>query len=122
MQIRKYQSSPVDEGDNLPAVLKDAYKALRGNISFGKQGFNKQSVNLNLVTDNIDGNFDVISDTGLADTQFTVTHNLNRQPIGYFVIRQSKAGSFYDSGTAWTTTQIFLKCSGANVAATIFVI
>lgn len=121
MQIRKLAKDPINGGDNSEKVLRDTYKALRGNISYGKQGFNKQNSTLGLVTDNIDGNFDAVADTGIADTEFVVTHNLNRVPIGFHVIRQSKAGSFYDSGTAWTTTQIFLKCGTANVAAIFFV-
>src|SRR5262249_14994748 len=102
-------------------VLKDVYKALRGNISYGGQGSNPSNPTLGLVTDNIDGNWGTVSDSGVADTEFVVTHNLNRVPIGFHVVRQSAAGSFYDSGTAWTSTQIFLKCSAANVAATFFI-
>jgi len=121
MQVRKPSEHVPGEANNYKKMMKDVYKALRGNISYGHQGFNKNNITLGLVTDNIDGNFDAVSDTGVADTQFIVTHNLNRVPIGFHVVRQSLAGSFYDSGTAWTDTQIFLKCSTANVAATFFV-
>lgn len=121
MQVRKPSTHVIGEGNNHVKVLKDVYKALRGNISYGRQGFNAANPTLGLVTDNVDGNFGITSDTGVADTQFTVTHNLNRIPIGFHVVRQNKAGSFYDSGTAWTTTHIFLKCNVANVAATFFI-
>lgn len=121
MQVRKPSKHVVGEGDNHEKVLKDVYKALRGNISYGGQGTNASDPTLGLVTDNIDGNFGITSDSGAADTEFAVTHNLNRVPIGFHVVRQNKAGSFYDSGTAWTTTQIFLKCSAANAAATFFI-
>lgn len=121
MQVRKPQKHIIGEGNNHEKVLKDIYKALRGNISYGQQGANPQNPTLGLVTDNIDGAFGSTGDTGAIDTQFTITHNLNRIPIGFHVVRQNKAGSFYDSGTAWTTTQIFLKCNAANVAATFFI-
>ena len=122
MQIRKFSKHNVGEGDNSEKVLKDVYKALRGNISYGKQGFNQQNPTLGLVTDNIDGNFASTNNTGLADTTFSLTHNLNRVPIGFNVITQNKAASFYNDGSvAWTTTQIFLKCGTANVTATFFV-
>jgi hypothetical protein len=99
-------------------VLRDVYKALRGNISYGRQSGN---LDTGLSPDNIDGAFGVVSDTGVVNTQFSVTHNLNRIPIGYHVIMQNKAGSFYTSGTAWTDTQIFLKCSVANVSVRFFI-
>jgi hypothetical protein len=120
MQVRKPSTHLTDDNNHVE-VLKDVYKALRGNISYGHTGYNKHNPSLGLVMDNIDGTFASVSDTGVADTEFTVTHNLNRVPIGFHVVRQNKAGSFYDSGTKWTTTQIFLKCNVANVAATFFV-
>lgn len=121
MQVRKPSKHIIGEGNNHEKMLKDVYKALRGNISYGRQGFNQQDVTLGLVTDNIDGAFGTIADSGVADTQFSVVHNLNRVPIGFHVVRQNKAGSFYDSGTAWSTTHIYLKCNVANVAATFFI-
>lgn len=99
-------------------VLKDVYKALRGNISYGRQS---NTLSTGLATDNIDGAFGVTSDTGLADTQFVITHNLNRIPIGFHTIKTNKACSMYASGTGWTDTQIFLKCNVANVSATFFI-
>lgn len=120
MQVRKPSTHLINDTNHVE-VLKDVYKALRGNISYGHAGYNKHNPTLGLVPDNVDGNFCSITNTGLADTEFAVTHNLNRVPIGFHVVRQNKAGSFYDSGTAWTKTQIFLKCNVANVAATFFV-
>jgi hypothetical protein len=121
MQVRKPSKHIIGDGNNHEDVLGDVYKALRGNISYGKQGFNEANPTLGIVTDNVDGNFGTTANSGTADTQFVVTHNLNRVPIGFHVVRQNKAGSFYDSGAAWTTTQIFLKCNVANVAATFFI-
>lgn len=72
---------------------------------------------------NLNGNWSgsPFATPGAPDTEFAVTHNLNRIPVGYWVVRQDKAASFYDSGTAWTTTKIFLKCSVATVTISIYV-
>ena len=56
-----------------------------------------------------------IADTGTADTEFTVSHDLNRIPVYYLVVYSDKACSVYDSGTAWTDSEIYLKCDAANV-------
>ena len=55
-----------------------------------------------------------VTDTGTADVEFTVDHNLGRVPSVYFW-NISKSGFVYDSNrTGWTTTQMTLKCSAAN--------
>lgn len=123
MQIRNPANHAEGENNHVE-VLRDVHKALRKNISYGRLGWNSQDPNnaaTGMVVDNIDGAWGKIADTGIADTQFTVTHNLLRVPVGFHVVRQSKAGSFYDSGVTWTNTQIFLKCNVANVAATFFI-
>lgn len=118
MQIRKPQNTFSGDGNNHEDVLKDIYKALRRNISYGGP------TQTGLQADNINGAFGTTANTGAADTEFSVTHNLNRVPVGFHVINQSKAGSFYGTptlGTHWSKTQIFLKCNVANVAATFFI-
>ena len=62
-----------------------------------------------------------VADSGNADTEFSVTHYLGRVPSGFIVTKSDKACSVYDSGTAWTTSTIYLKCDAANVALTIAV-
>ena len=59
------------------------------------------------------------TDTGTANTEFAIAHHLGRTPAGFLVTRLDKAGSVYDSGTAWTETAIYLKCSAANAAVTL---
>jgi hypothetical protein len=68
-----------------------------------------------LFTDNFNAQIFTVADTGLADTEFSVSHTLKRVPSGYLVVNRDKAGVVYDSGTAWTVTEIYLKC---NVAST----
>src|SRR3990167_5380480 len=58
-----------------------------------------------------------VTDAGLADTEFAVVHNLGAIPT--FVIPlphegQTVAGAPYASGTAWTSTTVYLKFPSAN--------
>lgn len=62
-----------------------------------------------------------VSDTGNADTEFTVTHHLGRTPTGFIVTNTDKAAQVYDSGTAWTSTSVYLKSATANCAVTVTV-
>lgn len=70
----------------------------------------------------IEGQFRVVTTHATPDTEFTVAHDLGRAVVGYFVIRLDKAGVVYDSGTAWTTSNIYLKCNVASVACTLFLL
>ena len=72
--------------------------------------------------ENVSGQFQVVADTGAADTEFTVSHGLGAVPIGYLLLNIDKAGVVYDSGTAWTSSNVYLKCSVANCAVTLFLI
>jgi hypothetical protein len=62
-----------------------------------------------------------VADTGNANTEFTLTHYLKRAPDGFILTKSDKACNIYDSGTAWTTTAIYLKCDAANAAVEICV-
>lgn len=64
-----------------------------------------------------------VADTGNADTEFAVAHNMGRIPAGYIVVKTSIAANVYTStgGTAWSTTAIYLKADAANAAITVIV-
>lgn len=62
-----------------------------------------------------------IADTGVADTEFTVTHHLGHVPSGFLVTMSDKACACYDSGTAWTSSAIYLKCNAASAAIKVLV-
>jgi hypothetical protein len=72
--------------------------------------------------ENISGEWQVVADTGNADTEFSITHTIGAVPIGFIVTNIDKGAVIYDSGTAWTTTQIHLKASVANCAVTVFLL
>lgn len=94
-------------------------KALSTNISFGKLITGTTYVN-----ENIDGQLLVITGNAIANTETGYTHKLNRVPIGYIVCWSNVAAIVYQgptTGTAWTTTQIFLKTNVANSVHLLFI-
>ena len=109
---------------SVKAFVEQATKVLSGNVSFGSTTANTDPSR----------NMDCWINVGTApvgpNTEFAVTHNLRRIPIGYIVIAKSIAGDFYTStgGTAWTAAtnaalgNIYLKCTVASVGFTIIVI
>lgn len=73
------------------------------------------------LTENMRAIAATVSDTGPADTEFTVTHLLGKTPSFYFY-NSDRAGSVYDSRRAeWTETVMYLKCSTGNTALTIMI-
>ena len=73
------------------------------------------------VEDNLDAADVSYTTNAVANTEDTVAHNLGRIPIGYWVISRDKAGVVYNGGTAWTTTNIYLKCNVASTAVRVIV-
>lgn len=66
-----------------------------------------------------------IPDTGVgANTEFAVTHSLGRKASNIqLLIEEANTNTAYvqirPSGTAWTTSVVYLKCSVANANLTI---
>lgn len=87
-------------------VAEDTANIVNGGISYGN----------GTDTAHIDCSWAFIADTGVANTEFSVNHNLGRIPVGFHVASKNKASDFYESGTPWTNKQIFLKAVAANVA------
>ena len=78
---------------------------------------NKYLQELNQKTASITfNNSEVISvaDTGSANTEFAVQHNLQRLPVHAYCTSTTVAGNLYNSTTTWTTHIVYLKFSGAH--------
>jgi hypothetical protein len=61
---------------------------------------------------------------GTANTEFAIAHNLGRIPQGYFVGGVNPAGILYQlaaTGTAWTTTNIYVKCTIVTMGFTVYI-
>jgi len=87
-------------------------RVVNGLISFG----NGQS------RDNIDGEWVSTTTPATPDTDFTVTHNLMRLPVGFLVMNQSVAGIVYQGSLPSTTSTMTLRCSEASDNILIFVL
>lgn len=56
-----------------------------------------------------------------ANTEFTVNHNLGKIPA-FYVWNVNANAVIYDSRrNQWTTTQMFLKCSGTTVSVVLLI-
>lgn len=106
--------------NNYERVLDRLHDIINGAISSGgtpnSGGF---VAGISTIPGNTDTAHVRVAAPGVANTEFAVTHNLNRIPVGFRVANRNNAGNCYDSGTAWTVTQIFLKCDVAGTQLTL---
>jgi hypothetical protein len=99
---------------NQKRFVEDIYKVVNGrNISFGEQ--------VNSGDQNINGMMVENLNTGAANTSVAFTHNLGRVPKFIDFKYKNISGDWYDSGTAWTTTQVFVKFTTANMHVRLFI-
>lgn len=95
--------------DNTYSLLA---RVLNGNLGFG-DGTNR---------DNLDGVWASPVTPGAPNTDFTITHNLGRVPVGYFVMSKSGACDVYTGSVAATSTQLTLRGTVAGVTLKLFII
>jgi hypothetical protein len=96
----------------LRKLYEQLVRIVNGQLSFGN----------GTTPDNMAGAWAAVADTGLANTDFTITHNLLRVPVGFIVMNQTLAGVIYKGSVAWTDTQITLRCSVAHDNILIFIL
>lgn len=104
---------------NLDADVLRLFTITQGNISFGKTSNGKNG-------QNIFGQWATVADTGTANTEFSVTHALAFEtraviPANFLVTYINVGGVVYDSGTPWTSSHIYLKCSVAHAKLNLFI-
>lgn len=87
--------------------------AFNGRVSFGDGN--------HLQSDNIDGVW-ISFVTGVANTDQTLNHNLNRIPSGYIAMQKSAACDLYTGSVVATKTQITLRPTVAGVTILLFVV
>ena len=112
------QDNPIQDQINaLSLALKKIYDLSHGRVRFGSGTDGDRG-------ENMSGEFQQFTTT-TANTEVTVAHTIGAIPIGYIVLWQDKAGSLYQgptTGTAWTDSNIYVKCSAADVTFLIFIL
>lgn len=102
----------------LQEQINRIFTVFQGRVSFGTgvDGVSGQ---------NIEGEWHTYTSNAVANTEDTLGHTIGAVPLGYIVVYQDKAGSLYQgpaTGTAWTSSNIYLKCSVASVAFLLFLV
>lgn len=94
--------------------LRNHARVLAGNISFGQNNADPSK--------NIAGyHAQNVVTPASANTQFTITHNLGYVPQRFWVTNINQNATIYQGSTPWTTTAIYLQCSGSSVTCSLFV-
>jgi hypothetical protein len=96
-------------------------KAINGGIDFG-ESTQVASGPGSAYSGNINGQWVNVQAPGTANTEFSVPHNLNRIPSHYHYIVDSAAKVYQlpNTGTAWTTDTVYLKCDTASANIRLF--
>jgi len=107
-------TNPQQFGRDVDTDLKNFALFTQGRVRFGDGVDNVRG-------ENMSGEFHAFTTAG-ANTEVVVPHTLGAIPVGRIVISQDKAGSLYSSTTAWTSTNIYVKCDVATVTFKIFLL
>lgn len=72
--------------------------------------------------DNISGTWANTTAPAAPNTDFTITHNLGRVPVGYWVMQKDRACDVYTGSVAATTTQLTLRATVASAVLRLFIV
>ncbi len=101
---------------DLLLTLKRQYeeiaRALNGRVGFGD----------GTDSENIEGTWISVTTPGTPNTDFTVTHGLDRLPAGYLVMVKAAAVDIFDGSVAATISQITLRATVGSVAIKLFIV
>lgn len=95
--------------------LKLLFSALKARLRFGAGTDGAKG-------ENIAGEFQTFTTSATPDAENTIAHLVGAVPVGYIITSQNKAGSLYLGGSAWTSSNVYLKCNVASVTFTIFLL
>lgn len=104
MKISKIDTSNLDTYDKFSRFASRLFDELSSILNSGitfSENFNAKLVGVTF---------------NASNTETTIAHGLPRIPSGYIVVQASAAMSVYDSGTANTDVNLYLKSSAAGNA------
>ena len=96
----------------LRSVYQNLVNVINGNLGFG-DGTN---------SDNINGVWINVVAPVAPNTDFTLTHNLNRLPVGYWAMTKDRACDVYTGSIPATKTQLTLRATVASAVLRLFVV
>lgn len=116
----QYANDKFDNSDiiNYDTDFQNVITCLNGRVRFGPGTSGNNG-------ENMAGQFLTITTNATPNTEDTFSHTMGSIPVGYIIIGQNKAGSLYqlsNTGTAWTSSKIYLKCSVASVTFNLFLL
>ena len=119
----EFHQKPKDHlWDMMRRIYEQLASVFNGNIGLGN--VNNMTANGNANpnnTDNIRGAMIYVTAPGVANTAFTVNHNLGILARGFIVVFKDRACDVYDDGTGPTnTSQRTLKCTVASANIVLF--
>lgn len=85
---------------------------LSGNLGFGD----------GVDVDNIRGMWHTYTTNSTPDTEDAIAHNLGVVPVGVLEMKKPASGYLYRGSSAWTTTNIYMKCTAASQSVTLFIL
>jgi hypothetical protein len=113
VEVLPDKASLLKYARQIQRVYQNLSFILNGQVGFGQDGVTR---------DNIDGNWINVTTPAVANTDFTVDHNLFRLPVGYILMRTDRAVDIYDGSLADTNMQITLKANAASAVIRLFII
>ena len=99
-------------GQLLQKMWRNLSLIINGQISFG-DGINRN---------NIDGVWANVTTPVAPNTDFTITHNLGRLPVGYWIMYKDRAVDVYTGSVAATFSTLTLRATVASAVIRLFII
>lgn len=112
------KTDPENHIRNVDSDLTSLFLALQSRVRFG-------DATTGTYGENLSGKFVSVTTSATPDAENTVAHSIGSVPVGFLILWQDKAGSLYQgpaTGTAWTTTNIYVKSNVASVTFKLFIL
>lgn len=118
--------SPQQWVNGADTDIKNIATALQGRLRFGSNSSSTASPNVgsssasSTMGENIAGQFVTFTTPAIANTSFTVPHDLGSTPVGHIVASKSASVDVYGEPSTWNANNITLKATSASTQVTLF--